>query len=408
VTNIIPTQPSPGTTPAATTTTSVDAPAADAQTVDAPSVDAPAVDAPAIDAPAATPVSAAPSQPADSTRFAGMARPVGRWVAAAAGALAIFTLFLLVKGANPVEVYADAWTSTFTNSASVEQIFIKAAPFLLGALAVAVPARAGLVNVGGEGQIIIGAVAAGGVALALDATVGGGVVMVLMALAAIAAGAAWAGLAVLLRLTVGINETVSTVLMNYIALDVLLYLIYESWKDPHGTGQPTSRELADAAKLPYIGTTAVHIGFVVALVAAGVVWVLLRHTSWGFRLKVVGGNPEAARRAGLPVAALLMSAMLLGGALAGLAGMVHYAGIEYKLRPGLTANFGYIAFLASWLAGHNPLPVVLAALLLAALAVSGDSLQLDSGLPAATVNILMGLVLMAVLGWAAGKRRRAS
>jgi simple sugar transport system permease protein len=377
VTNTIPVQPSPGTTTA-------------------------------VDAPAATPVSAVPSQPAGSARFAGTLRPVGRWAAAIAGAFAIFTLFLMVKGANPVDVYADAWTSTFANSASVEQIFIKAAPFLLGALAVAVPARAGLVNVGGEGQIIIGAVAAGGIALALDTTLGGGMVIAAMALAAMAAGAAWAGLAALLRLTVGINETVSTLLMNYIALDVLLYLIYEPWKDPNGTGQPTSRELADAAKLPYIGTTAVHIGFVVALIAAAVVWVVLRHTSWGFRLKVVGGNPEAARRAGLPVATLLLSAMLLGGALAGLAGMVHYAGIEYKLRPGLTTNFGYIAFLASWLARHNPLSIVLAALLLAAIAVSGDSLQLDSGLPAATVNILMGLVLMAVLGWTASRRRQAS
>jgi simple sugar transport system permease protein len=332
-----------------------------------------------------------------------VARSAGRWAAAIGGALAIFTLFLLVKGANPIEVYTDAWTSTFLNSASIEQIFIKAAPFLLGALAVAVPARAGLMNVGGEGQIIIGAVAAGGIALAFDTTLGGGVVMVLMVLAAMAAGAAWAGLAAVLRLTVGINETVSTLLMNYIALDVLLYLIYEPWKDPHGTGQPASPELADAAKLPYIGTTAVHVGFVFALIATAVVWVVLRHTSWGFQLKVVGGNPEAARRAGLPVAALLLSAMLLGGALAGLAGMVHYAGIEYKLRPGLTTNFGYIAFLASWLARHNPLSVVLSALLLASIAVAGDSLQLDAGLPAATVNILMGLVLMAVLGWTATK-----
>jgi simple sugar transport system permease protein len=346
----------------------------------------------------------APAGPAAPSRLTGLAYGVGRWAAALAGALALFTVLLLIKGANPASVYADVWASTFTNSPSIQQIFIKAAPLLLGALAVVVPARAGLVNVGGEGQIVIGAVAAGGVALALDNTLGGGLVMVLMILGSMAAGAAWAGLAAVLRLTVGINEAVSTLLMNYIALDVLLYLIYEPWKDPHGTGQPTTAELADGAKLPYIGTTAVHIGFVFALIAAAVVWAILRYTSWGFRLKVVGGNPEAARRAGLPVAALLLSAMLLGGALAGLAGMVQFAGVEYKLRTGLTTNFGYIAFLASWLARHNPASVVLAALALAAITVAGDSLQLDSGLPAATVNILMGLVLIAVLGWTARTR----
>jgi ABC-type uncharacterized transport system permease subunit len=128
------------------------------------------------------------------------------------------------------------------------------------------------------------------------------------------------------------------------------------------------------------------------------VWLLLRSTSWGFTLRVVGGNGEAAKRAGLPVGRLLLSAMLVGGALAGLAGMIHYAGSEYKLRTGMTAGFGYVAFLASWLGRHHPLRVIFAAALLAFLAIGGSSLQLDANLPAATVNVLMALVLLAVLG----------
>ncbi|MBL7490144.1 ABC transporter permease [Frankia sp. AgB1.9] len=352
---------------------------------------------------ATTPVGPVVAAPAES-RLAGVGRATGRWALALAGAIAIFTVLLLAKGANPASVYSNVWTSTFTNSQSIEQIFIKAAPLLLGALAVVVPARAGLVNVGGEGQIVIGAVAAGGIGISLGDKLSGGLAMLLMAVAAMLAGAAWAGLAAVLRLTVGINEAVSTLLLNYIALDVLLYLIYSPWKDPHGTGQPTTAELADTAKLPYLGTTSVHIGIVFALIATVVVWALLRYTTWGFRLRVIGGNPEAARRAGLPVAMLLLSAMLVGGALAGLGGMVHYAGVEYKLRTGITTNFGYIAFLASWLARHNPVSVVIAAVALAAITVAGDSLQLDSGLPAATVNILMGLVLIAVLGWTTRKK----
>jgi ABC-type uncharacterized transport system permease subunit len=230
--------------------------------------------------------------------------------------------------------------------------------------------------------------------------------IVVMMLAAMAAGALWAAIAAVLRLTLRVNEAITTLLLNYIAIDVLLYLVYAPWKDPHGSGQPSTRALVDRAHLPLLGspTSKVNAGILIALVATGIIWLALRSTTWGFGLRVVGGNPEAARRAGLPVGMLLISAMAVGGALAGLGGMVHFAGAEFKLRPGMTANFGYIAFLASWLARHRPERVALAALLLSAIAVAGDSLQIDSNLPAASVNILMALVLLAVLG---GARRKA-
>ncbi len=142
-----------------------------------------------------------------------------------------------------------------------------------------------------------------------------------------------------------------------------------------------------------------------AIIATGVMWFVLTRSSWGFRLGVVGGNPEAARQAGLRVGVLLMSSMLVGGALAGLGGFTQLAGTEYQLRPGFLLTYGYIGFLASWLARHHPIRVAFAATFLAAIAVSGDSLQLDSGLPAASVNILMALVLLGVFGW--GSRRKA-
>ncbi|MBP2705109.1 ABC transporter permease [Microbispora sp. RL4-1S] len=328
------------------------------------------------------------------------ARTAARLLGALAGALAIFCVLLLAKGADPVTALGDMVASVFT-AESLEQIVIKATPLILAAMAVVVPARAGLTNVGGEGQVVIGAVAGAGVGLAVP----GPAALPLTLLAGAVGGALWAGVAAALRLVVGVNEAVTTLLLNYVALDVMLYLIYEPWKDPHGSGQPASRPLDLAARLPLLSGTAIHMGIVVALVAAVAVWLVLRGTSFGFRVSVVGGNPEAARRAGLPVARLILLAMLLGGALAGLAGAVHLAGVEFKLRPGLTTNIGYIAFLAAWLARHRPLPTVGAALLLAAVTVAGDSLQLDSGLPAATVNILMGLVLLAVLGWSRRARR---
>jgi ABC-type uncharacterized transport system permease subunit len=327
-----------------------------------------------------------------------LARGAGRLALAYAAALVLFGAFVVTKGANPIQMYGDMWRSTVLNGTSIGQVLVKAAPLILAGLAVAVPARAGLVNVGGEGQVIMGAVAAGGVALALDGTLPGGVMLVVMMLAASTAGGLWAGLAAVLRLTVRVNEAITTLLLNYVAIDLLLYLIYQPWKDKHGSGQPATRQLAVAARLPLIGTSKVHAGFLVAVVATAVIFALMRWTSWGFRLRVVGGNAEAARRAGLPVSALLLSAMVVGGALAGLGGMVHFAGAEFKLRPGMTLNFGYIAFLAAWLARHDPLKVAGAAVLLALIAIGGDSLQLDSGLPAAAVNVLMGLVLVAVMG----------
>jgi simple sugar transport system permease protein len=236
--------------------------------------------------------------------------------------------------------------------------------------------------------------------MAVGDTLPGIATVVLMALGAAVGGAAWAGIAAVLRLTVKVNEAVSTLLLNYIAIDLLLYLIYQPWKDMHGSGQPASRPLAEAAWLPVIPGTAVHFGVVIALLAAVAVWWVMRYTTWGFALRVVGGNAKAALRAGLPVPRLLLSAMLVGGALAGLAGMVHFAGVEYKLKSGITSNFGYVGFLASWLAMHRPLAVTGAAVLMAAITVAGDSLQIDSGLPAATVNVFTGLALFAVLGWA--------
>jgi simple sugar transport system permease protein len=311
---------------------------------------------------------------------------------------------LLSRHVNPLTVYADAWTSTILDPFSLQQIVIKLAPFVLAALAVVVPAKAGLTNVGGEGQIVIGAVAAAGVGLAFDRSLPGPLVITLMLIASAVAGALWAGVAGLMRLTVKVNEAVTTLLLNYVAFDVLLFLIYQPWR-ANPSGQPSSRELADQAKLPVLGGSSVHVGIIIALVASLAVWFVLRSTSWGFRLSVVGGNAEAARRAGLPVTALLLSALLLGGAFAGIGGMVHFAGVEYKLRPDFGINIGYIGFLASWLARHKPLPVLLASFTFAAFTVAGDSLQLDAGLPAATSNILTGLVLIAVLGWTSAPRK---
>lgn len=326
-----------------------------------------------------------------------------RWVAALAGALVIFGVLMWSKGANPLQAYGSM-LATLTGDRALSSIAVKATPLVLAALAVAVPARAGLVNVGGEGQLIIGGVAAAGIAR-LAGPGAGSITLIGMALAAMAAGALWAGLGGFLRVRVGISEAVTTLLLNYIALNVMFFLIYDPWKDLAGGGQPTSPALPVSQRLALLGSGSLtaHAGLVLAVLATALVWWALRTTRWGFKLQIVGGNPEAARRSGLRVALLIVGAMAVGGALAGLGGFTQLAGSEFKLRPGFLATYGYIAFLASWLARHRPARVALAAVVLAAISISGDSLQLDSRLPAATVNVLMALVLLAVFGWTAAK-----
>jgi simple sugar transport system permease protein len=321
--------------------------------------------------------------------------------------LIIFGLLVALKGANPFSVYHTMIQSTLLNSNSLQQTALRAIPIALAALAVAIPARAGLVNVGGEGQLIMGAVAATGIGVAIGGHVPGAVSWIAMAVAGAAAGAVWAGLSGVLRTWLGASEAVTTLLLNFIANDVMLYLIYQSWKDPNGSGQPQSRPLAKAAQLPRIFGSQLNIGLIAAIAVVILVWYLLQRTGWGFALRVVGGNREAARRAGLKVNGLLLSSMAAGGALAGLGGAHNLAGVETQLRPDINVTFGYVAFLASFLGRHQPFKVVGAAVLFSAIALSGNGLQINDGLDGAIVDVLLGLLVAVPLVMAKYRRRSA-
>jgi len=350
---------------------------------------------------------AARIDPADVTRRLTSASGWRRLLVALgayAACLALFSFVVWTQGASPTGVYSSIYHSAITDPGSIAQIFERAVPFVLAALAVTVPARAGLVNVGGEGQLIIGAIAATWVALYL---VGPGVpaplALVLMGVGAMMAGALWAGLAAFLRVTMNANEAVTTLLMNFVANDILLYLLYQPWKDPTGTGQPESMPFGANATLPQVFG---NLGVVVALAVAAIVVLVLTKTGWGFALRVVGGNQEAARRAGLPVKRLLVSSMAAGGSLAGLGGMLYLAGTQTQLLPGATATFGYTAFLASFLGRNQPVKVIFAAILFAAIAISAPGLQLVYGLDGNVVDILLALVVVAPLALS-GSRRSA-
>ncbi len=318
--------------------------------------------------------------------------------------LGIFGAIVATQGANPLDVYKSIVQSALFESGSITQILLRAVPIVLAALAVSVPARAGLVNVGGEGQLIVGAIAATGVALYILPHAAQPVELIAMAAAGFAAGAAWGALPGAMRVGLGANESVSTLLLNFIANDILLYLLYQPWKDPAGTGQPESKPLQAAATLPSF-LNGLNLGVPIMVAVAVVVFLVLRYTGWGFALRVVGGNQEAARRAGLPVKRLMVSSIAVGGGLAGLGGMLYLSGTQLQLLPGGTATFGYTAFLAAFLGRQQTVKVVLSALLFSAIAISAPGLQLSYGLDGNAVDILLALAVAAPLALTATRKR---
>jgi simple sugar transport system permease protein len=270
-------------------------------------------------------------------------------------------------------------------------------PLVLCATAVLLPARIGLVNVGGEGQIYMGAWLATWGALTFS-TLPQALGLPLVIVLGFVGGGLWALIPAILRARGWLNEVISTLLLNYIAILFVGYFIFGPWRDKASANFPQTAEFAAALRLPQFGDTRVHFGLLLALAAVVLIYLVLRYTVWGYEMRAIGGNPEASRRHGLPITRYMLLVMFVAGGLAGLAGVGEAMAIQGRLRPGFSPGYGYIGFLISWLAGHNPLGVVVMSFLMAVLTFGGDTLQITQGLPFATVNIIMALILFIVLG----------
>ncbi len=326
-----------------------------------------------------------------------MLEPPVRWLGLLLAPLAIFALFLLSVGADPLTTYRSMLDSALGDRYGISEVLIRAAPFVLAALATAIPARVGLVNVGAEGQLVIGALTATAAAVILTDTFPTVITLPLLVLAGMLGGALWAGISGFLRVQFDLNETISTLLLNYVAFLVVGYFVHGLLRDPDSFNWPYSPPLVEQARWATIGGTRLHWGVILAPIAALLIWYLVSRTYWGLRLRVVGGNPEAARRAGFNVGRIQLVMFLLAGALAGIGGMLEVTGIEGRLRPTTGVGYGYVGFLAAWMVNHHPLWLIGSSILLAIIAVSGDALQITASLPASSVNILMALVLLGVL-----------
>lgn len=310
-------------------------------------------------------------------------------------AMLVFAVVLLVLGKNPAEIYVTIYQKVILNSRNWAEVVVKMIPFILCALAVAIPAQVGLINVGGEGQIYIGALTATWVGLTFG-TLPAPVLIPMMIIAGCFGGALWGGVVGLMRAVVGLNETICSLLLNYIASLLVNFFVFGPWKDPTAQGGTYSAQFSDTATLYTFGGTRISLGIVFALVALGLYYWFFKYTRWGYKMRVIGGNPEAARRSGILVKANLLAAMMLGGAMAGLSGMVEVTAIQGRLRPEISNGYGYVGFLVAWLAVQKAGRILWMAALLGMIAVAGDVLQLKQ-IPAAASNILMALILFFVL-----------
>jgi general nucleoside transport system permease protein len=311
-------------------------------------------------------------------------------------ATAAFCVFLLLLGKSPAAFCSLMWRGAFGSTFSIQNTLQRAAPLLLTALCVALPAQLGLVIIGGEAAVVLGGLAATVAALPLT-TLPPPVVWLAMALAGMATGGLWIGTVGYLRARRGVNETISSLVMAYIGIAIFNQLVEGPLRDPASLNKPSSYGIGDANMLPPLPGTDVHPGLLLGVVACIACWVLISRTSLGFAARVTGGNLRAAMLQGLPVARLIVLAAALGGAFAGLAGAVEVAAVHGRANASLIAGYGYTGILISFLARHNPLAILPMSFLLGGIGAAGGLLQRRMGLPDATVPVLEGMIFVCIL-----------
>jgi simple sugar transport system permease protein len=318
-------------------------------------------------------------------------------------ALGAFALVLLVFGKNPIKAYVDIFANTLGSAYGFSEVLVKMIPLILAAVAVALPARVWLINVGGEGQFHIGGLFAAWGALNFG-SLPAWILIPWISFLGFLGGGLWGLISGFLRARGWVSETISTLLLNYVAILLLSFFIFGPWKDPESANYPQSAPFADAAVLPSFFGTRVHMGLFYSLAALVFFHLILSRTRWGLEMRAIGANAEAARRNGISIGRYIMVLMFIGGGLAGLAGMAEVSAIHGQLRPSLSPGYGYIGFLISWMAMGNAVGMMAAAFLLAIITAGGDILQMTLRIPGSVVNILLAIILFVILARKGGGR----
>jgi len=309
-------------------------------------------------------------------------------------ALLLFGIILLISGKDPIQSYKDIFTSTLGSAYGFSEVLVAMTPMLITALAVALPSRLILINVGVEGQLYMGACFATWGALTFQ-HLPAWVLLPLMMLLGMIGGGLWAFIPGYLRSLGVVNETITTLLLNSVAPKIVAFFIFGFWHSPMDTNKTAN--FVDGARLPTFFGTRVNLSLVFALVLLALFWFVMKYTRWGLEMRAIGGNPQAARRNGIPLNTYLVVVMCIGGAIAGLAGMAQVSGYYGLLLANFSLGTGYMGFLISWLSFGDPIGILLISFVVAVIMTGGNLLQLTQGLPFAAINILLAFTLFVVL-----------
>jgi ABC-type uncharacterized transport system permease subunit len=308
-------------------------------------------------------------------------------------------ILLFISRANPFATYAAMFRGAFGSRANFTETLVKAIPLMLTGLGVLIAFRMEFWNIGAEGQLTLGGVATAWVALFWSQGLPGWLVLPVALIMGMLAGALWAGIPAVLNAYMNVNETLTTLMLNYVAILLAEHLYYGPWRDPKGYGFPGTAPLPQSAWLPRIAGRA-HLGIVFAVLLASFIWFAMHRTKWGFELNIIGKNRTAARFLGIRIERIIVVSLLFSGMLSGLAGACEVTGISRRLQQGLSIGYGYTAIIVAWLSQLNAVVVIFVAILIAALSVGGDQVQMIMGLPSAMGLLLQGMLLLPMLAGA--------
>lgn len=315
--------------------------------------------------------------------------------------LVLFSIFLIVQGQPPLEAIRLIYVGAFGSAFSWQNTLLRASPLMLTALCVALPARVGLIVIGGEGALAVGGLVAAVIPTLLPVTTPWLLALVLMTAGGMLAGAVWIGAVGALKQWRGVNETISSLLMSYIAIAVFKFLVEGPLRDTASLNKPSTAPIPSAWMIGPMPGMQMHWGLFWSVLVCLAVWVFATFSTKGFAMQVVGGSQRAARLVGLPVTSLTLCACAMGGAAAGLAGVFEVSAVQGSANASLLAGYGYAGILVAFAARQNPLAIIFCALLVGGIEASGSLLQRRLDFPDATTLVLQGLLFANLLAWEA-------
>jgi simple sugar transport system permease protein len=313
--------------------------------------------------------------------------------------LLIGAIAILFAKINPLTAYKAILVGAFGSKYTFTETLVFATPLILISVGLILVFKMNFWNIGAYGQYIMGALLSSYFALFLPTNIPKLLLLTIMTLAGLLGGALWALIPAVLKVYWDVNEVISTLLLNYVALYILQYFMYGPWRDPRSHGFPLSKMFADNAQLPkIISNSRVHLGLIFGIVAAFIVWFIIKKTKLGYETRIIGGSKDAAHYAGINVPKDIIIAMMISGGLAGLAGMAQISGVIHLLQIQINPDYGYTAIIAAWLSYLEPFTAIIVSILLGALAAGGYQIQITMQVPFGIISVIESVILFALIG----------